>query len=100
MLQTTTSGHRTRGDKVVQRQGIERTECTPWTLHGLVDGFGGRINCVWVITSGPSILDVVLCLELLEALCVGIVDILGVGNKLRRRSVGSRHFDVEDGLMV
>ena len=42
---------------------------------------------------GPSILDVVLCLELLEALCPSVVDILGVGDELRRRrSVGGRHF--------
>ena len=52
--------------------------------------------------SGPRILDVVLRLELFEALGVSIVDVLGVRDKLgrRSRSVGSRHFDVEDGLMV
>ena len=41
---------------------------------------------------GPSVLDVVPRLELLETLHTGIVNILGVGDKLRRRSVGSRHF--------
>ena len=41
-----------------------------------------------------GVLDVVPCLELLEALCASIVDVLGIGNKLgRRRSVGSRHFE-------
>ena len=39
--------------------------------------------------------------EPLEALRPSIVDILGIGDELRRRrSVGSRHFDVEDGFMV
>ena len=42
----------------------------------------------------PSVLDVVPCLELLETLHMGIVNILGVGDELRRRRriVGSRHF--------
>ena len=50
----------------------------------------------------PDILDVVPCLELLEALHMSVVDVLGVGNELRRgrRSIGGRHFDVEDGSMV
>ena len=52
--------------------------------------------------SGPHVLDVVPCLELLEALRTGVVNVLGIGDELRRRrrSVGGRHFDVEDGLMV
>ena len=92
-LETTTSGHRTRRDEVVQQQGIQGTERTPWTLHSLVDDFGQQIGWVGIVASGPGILDVVPSLELLEALCASIVDILGVGNELRRRrSVGSRHF--------
>ena len=55
---------------------------------------------IWIITGGPSVLDVVVTLESLKALHLSIVDVLGVGDKLRRRSVGGRHFDVEDGLMV
>ena len=52
--------------------------------------------------SGTSVLAVVRSLELLEALHLGIVDVLSEGNKSRRRgrSIGGRHFDVEDGLMV
>ena len=49
---------------------------------------------------GLSVLDVVLCLKLLETLCPGVVDILGEGDESRRRSIEGRHFDVEDGLMV
>ena len=45
-----------------------------------------------------SILDVVATLESLEALRSSIVDILGVGNELRRRrSIGSRYFEWRTG---
>ena len=92
-LETTTSGHRTRRDEVVQQQGIQGTERTPWTLHGLVDDFGQQIGCVGIVASGPGILDIVLSLELLEALHMSIVDVLGIRDKLRRRrSIGGRHF--------
>ena len=52
--------------------------------------------------SNPCVLDVVDSFELFEALRPGVVDVLGKRNKSRRRrgSVGSRHFDVEDRLMV
>ena len=93
MLQTMMSSHGSRGDEVIKRKGIKGMECTPRTLYGLVDCFGQRIGHIRIIVSGPGVLDVVLRLELLEALHVSIVDILGVGNELgRRRSVGSRHF--------
>ena len=43
--------------------------------------------------SSPHVLDVVPRLELLKALSASIVDVLGIGDKLRRRrSIGSRHF--------
>ena len=50
----------------------------------------------------PGVLDVESCLELLETLGMGIVNILGIGDKLgrRRRSIGGRHFNVEDWLIV
>ena len=56
----------------------------------------------WDHCSSPRVLDIVPRLELLEALGTSIVDVLGIGNELRRRSrsVGSRYFDVEDGWMV
>ena len=93
-LETTTSGHRPRGNEVIQRQTVEGTERTPRTLDSLVDRFGRRIGPSWIIASDPSILDVVATLELLEALSTSVVDVLSVGHKLRRRrrSVGSRHF--------
>ena len=44
--------------------------------------------------SGSGILDVVPRLELFEPLGMGIVDILSIGDELRRRrSVGSGHFE-------
>ena len=81
---------------------VEGTECTPRTLDSLIDRLGQQIGPVWIVTGGPSVLDVVATLESLEALHPSIVNILGIGDELRRRrrSVGSRHFDVEDGLMV
>ena len=47
-----------------------------------------------IIASNLGSLDVVVAFEPLEALRPGIVDILGVGNELRRRgrSVGGGHF--------
>ena len=49
--------------------------------------------------SGSGILDVVLRLELLEPLSTGIVDLLSIGDELRRgrRSVGGRHFEWRTG---
>ena len=94
------SGHGTRGNEVVQQQRIKRAEHTPQTFDSLIDCFSRRIGRVGIIASSPSILDIESHLELLETLGVSIVNVLDVGNELGRRSVGSRHFDVEDGLMV
>ena len=49
-----------------------------------------------------GVLAIVRGFEPFEALHLGVVDFLGEGDKSRRRrrSVGSRHFDVEDRLMV
>ena len=97
-LQTTTSGHRPRGNEVVQGQTIEGTEHTPWTLDSLVDHFSRRIGPVQIITGGPNILDIVPCLELFETFRPSIVDVLGVRDELRRRrSVGSGHFEWRTG---
>ena len=55
-------------------------------------------DTVRIITGGPSILDVESTLELLEALHLSIVNVLGIGDELRRRrSVGSRHFKWRTG---
>ena len=78
----TTSSHGTRRNEVVQRQRVKGTEHTPWTLNSLIDRLGQRISHVGIVVGGPSILDVVLCLELLEALHASIVDILSIGNEL------------------
>ena len=93
VLETTTSGHRTRRNKVVQQQGVKGTECIPRTLYSLIYGLGRRIDRIGIIAGGPGVLDVEPRLELPEALRASIVNILGIGDKLRRRrSVGSRHF--------
>ena len=48
--------------------------------------------------SGSHVLDIVVCLEVFETLCASIVDVLGIGNELRRRrSVGGRHFEWRTG---
>ena len=98
-LEATTSGHRPRGDEVVQGQTIEGTERIPWTLDSLENRFGRRIDPPGIVTGNSSVLDVVATLESLEALCLSIVDVLGVRNELRRRrrSVGSRHFKWRTG---
>ena len=94
MLETTTSGYRTSRNEVVQGESIKSMESTPQTLNSLIDCLSRRVNPVRIVSSGPSVLDVVLRLKVLEALHTGIVDILGVGDELgRRRSVGGRHFE-------
>ena len=93
-LQSTTSGHRPRGNEVVQGQTIEGTERTPQTLDSLEHRLGRQIDPPRIIAGNPGILDVVATLESLEALGPRIVNILSIGDELRRRrsSIGSRHF--------
>ena len=93
-LKTTTSGHGTRGDKVVQGQTIEGSECTHWTLDSLVHRLGQRIGPPRIVAGSSSILDIIAALEPLKAFHTSIVDVLGVGDELRRRrSIGGRHFE-------
>ena len=98
-LKTTMSSHRTRRDKGVEGKTVEGLESTSWTLDSLVNHLSRRIGPIRIIASGSGVLDIVSGLELLEALRLSIVDILGVGNKLRRRrrSVGSGHFEWRTG---
>ena len=92
------SSYSPRGNKVVQQQRVEGPESAAWTFDGLIDGFGRGINPVGIVTGSPSILDVVPCLELFEAVSTSIVDVLSVGDELRRgRSVGGRHFEWRTG---
>ena len=100
MFEVAMSSHGPGGDEVVQRQRIEGPESTPWTLYGLVNRFGRRINAVRIVASSPRVLDIVSRFELLKALHASIVNVLGVGDELgrrRRRSVGSRHFEWRTG---
>ena len=93
MLEVTTSSYRPSRDKVVQGERIEGLESTPWTLDSLINGFSRRIDHVRIIACGPGVLDIESRLELLKPFGASIVDILGVGDELRRRrSVGGRHF--------
>ena len=79
-------------------QTIEGTERTPWTLDSLIDRLGRWIDPPRIVAGSSSVLDVVATLELLEALSPRIVNILSIGDELRRRrSVGSRHFEWRTG---
>ena len=102
MLETMTSSHGPRGNEVVQGQPIEGPLRTSQTLCSLEDGFGCWISPTRIVVSNPCVLDIVGGFEPLEALRSGVIDILGESDKSgrRRRSVGGRHFNVEDGLMV
>ena len=92
------SGHQPRRDKVVQRQTIKGTESTPRTLNSLEDCLSRQIDPPRIVVGNSSVLDVVATLESLKALGPGIVDILGVGDELRRRrSIGGRHFKWRTG---
>ena len=98
MLKTTTSGHGTRRNEVVERKPIKGPKRIPRTLYSLVNRLSQRIGSIRIIMGGPSILDIVSCLELFETLHPGVVNILGIGDELRRRrSVGSRHFEWRTG---
>ena len=65
----------------------------------MINDFRRRVDPIGIITGGPSVLDVVSRLELLEPFGASIVDILGIGDELerRRRSVGGRHFEWRTG---
>ena len=98
-LETMTSGHQSRSDEVVQRQTIEGMECTPRTFDCLENQFRRRIRSTRIVTSDTGVLDVVAAFEPLEALRPSIVNVLSIGDELRRRrSVGSRHFEWRTGL--
>ena len=96
------SGHGPRGNEVIKGKTIKVPKHTPQTFNGLIHGLGSWIGPMRIIVGSPCVLDVVVGFEPLEALCPGVVDILGIADELRRRrrSVGSRHFNVEDRLMV
>ena len=88
--------------EVLKGEAIEGPLRTTRTLGSLVYIFSPWIGPVRIITGGMGVLVIVSGLEPLEALSLGVVDILGKGNERgrRSRSIGSRHFDVEDRLMV
>ena len=79
-LETMVSSNRARGDEIVEGERVEGMESTTRTFDGLVDDFGGRVRRVGIIASGPSVLDVVLRLELLETLSAGVIDVLRVSS--------------------
>ena len=79
------------GNEVVQGQTVESPLRTPQTLHSLEDGLGSWIRSTRIIVSTSHVLDIVGGFEPLEALCPGVVNVLGKGDesRRRRRSVGS-----------
>ena len=75
------------------RERIKGLERTPRTFNSLINCPRRWINPVGIVASGPSVLDIVLHLELFEALRMSIVNVLGIRDELRRRrSIGGRHF--------
>ena len=64
---------------------FEKIESVPKTYQKVI---------MMTVMGVPGVLDVVLHLELLEPFGAGVVNILGIGDELRRgrRSIGSRHF--------
>ena len=99
MLETMTSSHGTSQNEVIKRETVESPLGTPWTFSHLVDSLSQGISPTRIIAGASGVLDVVGGFEPLEALHFGVVNVLGEGNE-SRRSVGSRHLNVEDGLMV
>ena len=91
-LKTVMSSHGPRGDEVVQGQPVEGLLRATRALCSLVNLFSHWIGPTRIVASNPHVLDVVGSFEPLEALRLGIVNVLGKGHKSRRRrrSVGSR----------
>ena len=98
-LEATTSSHGSTGDEVVQGQPIKGPLRTTRTLRSLEDVFGYRVDPPRIIASASGVLDIVGGFEPLKALHPGVIDILGEGDKSRRRrrSIGSRHFEWRTG---
>ena len=65
----------------------------PRRLDSVVDVFHHQVGPSLVVVSNPGVLLVIDGVELLEPLCVGVVDVLSVGHKRsrRRRSIGVGH---------
>ena len=90
----TMSSDQSRGDEVLKREHIEGPLWTTGRLDGMVNVFCHWVSPLRIIVGSPGVLLVEDGLVPLEALHIGVVDILGKGNEIRRRkrSVGSRHF--------
>ena len=64
----------------------------------MIDNLWRWVDPIGIIASNPRVLDVVPRLELFEPFGAGVVDILSVGDELRRRrSVRGRHFEWRTG---
>ena len=100
MFESTTSDHGTSINKVLKGETIKGPHQATRTLGSLINIFGPWIRPMRIVMGDTSVLAVVRGFEPLEALCLGVVDILAEGDESRRRSIGSRHFNMEDGLMV
>ena len=92
------SGNGPRLNEVLKGKAIKGPFGTAWTFGCLVHIFGSRASPSQIVASSTSILVIIRSLKLLEALHLGVIDILGEGDKSgRRRSIGSRHFKWRTG---
>ena len=99
MLETMTSGNSPCLNEVLERKTIKVPHRTTKTLGGLVNIFGCQISPTRIVASGPRVLAVERGFESLEALRLGVVNVLGEGDEWRSRrgSVGSRNFEWRTG---
>ena len=95
MLQTMTSGNRPQSDEVLKRVCVEGPLRTAGRLDGVVNIFSHQVGPTRIVMGGEGILLVEDGVVLFKALHLGVINILGEGNKSRgrrRRSIGGRHF--------
>ena len=95
MFESTTSDHGTSINKVLKGETIKGPHQATRTLGSLINIFGPWIRPMRIVMGDTSVLAVVRGFEPLEALHLGIVDILGKRDERigRSRSIGSRHFN-------
>ena len=92
VLEMMASSHGPGLNKILQGKTVKGPLRTSRTFGSLVDVFSTRIWPMRIVASGTGIPTIVRGFEPLKALHPGVVDILGEGDKWRRRSIGSRHF--------
>ena len=90
----TMSDNQSQSDEVLKGQGFKGPLQTTRTLDGVVDVFSCWVGPSWIVVSSTGILLVEDDPVLFKALCLGVIDILGVGDESRRRrSIGIRNIE-------